>query len=81
MPLSGYIRVRAGGFPIEALDALGLPTLIPRSDALAEAAKAVHETAGALLIIVLMLHIAAALHHALLLRDGIWSRISPPLPR
>ena len=81
MPLSGYIRVRAGGFPIEALDRLGLPAFVPRSDALADAAKWVHETAGYALIAVLLLHIAAALHHALLLRDGIWSRIWPPLPR
>lgn len=81
MPLSGYVRVRAGGFPIEALDSLGLPTLVPRSDTLAEAAKWLHETCGMLLIVVILLHIAAALHHALLLRDGIWSRIWPPVPR
>lgn len=81
MPLSGYIRVRAGGFPIEVLDRLGLPTLVPRSETLADAAKWVHDTAGAVLIAVVLLHIAAALQHALILRDGIWSRMWPPFRR
>ena len=31
MPVAGYIRVRAGGFPIEGLDAMGVPALVPRS--------------------------------------------------
>jgi len=81
MPLSGYIRVRAGGFPIEMLDRLGLPALVPRSEMLADTAKAVHEAGGYALIAVLLAHIGAALHHALILRDGIWGRIWPPLPR
>lgn len=81
MPLSGYVRVRAGGFPIEALDRIGLPTLVPRSDALAQIAKTIHEFGGYMLIAVLLAHILAALHHALILRDGICSRIWPPVPR
>lgn len=81
MPLSGYIRVRAGGFPIEALDRLGLPSVVPRSDALATSAKAVHEFGAYALAAVLCLHIAAALYHALVLRDGVWSRIWPPVPK
>ena len=81
MPLSGYIRVRAGGFPIELLDRLGLPTLVPRSDTLAATAKLIHEYGGYALIAVLLAHIGAALHHALILRDGIWARIWPPVPR
>lgn len=81
MPLSGYVRVRAGGFPIEALDALGLPTLIPRSRALADAASSLHQAAGWALIALLALHVAAALHHALIRRDGIWQRIWPPRAR
>ena len=77
MPLSGYIRVRAGGFPIEILDRLGVPTLVPRSDALAEVAKSVHEYGGCVLAAALALHIAAALYHALILRDGNFGRIWP----
>ncbi len=81
MPLSGYIRVRAGGFPIESLDRLGLPTLVPKSETLAATAKTVHELGAYAIAALLALHIAAALHHALILRDGTWSRIWPPVRR
>ena len=77
MPLSGYIRVRAGGFPIEMLDRLGVPSLVPRSDALAAVAKTVHEYGAYGLAAMLTLHIAAALYHALILRDGTFGRIWP----
>ncbi|MFN3645411.1 MAG: hypothetical protein ACK4S2_02665 [Gemmobacter sp.] len=67
LPVAGYVRVRAGGFPVEALDAMGLPALVPRSEALAEAAKA--------------LHFGAAFLHAVILRDGVFQRMWPPAPR
>lgn len=80
MAISGYIRVRAGGFPIEGLDALGIPALVPRSDALAEAAKSVHATARFPLAALIVLHIAAGLKH-LLTRDGVFGHIWPPMGR
>jgi len=80
MATSGYVRVRAGGFPIESLDALGLPTLVPRSDALAEAAKSVHATAKFLLVALILGHVGAALKH-LVARDGVFGRIWPPVGR
>lgn len=81
MPLSGYVRVRAGGFPIEALDAMGLPPLVPRSEALASAASTLHGVAAWALLAVLAVHVAAALNHALIRRDGIWQRMWPPRAR
>ena len=77
MPLSGYIRVRAGGFPIEALDRLGLPTLVPKSETLAATAKTVHELGAYAIAALLALHVAAALRHHLLLRDRVLSRMLP----
>ncbi len=81
MPLSGYIRVRAGGFPIEALDALGVPALVPRSDALAEVAKAVHYYAAYGIIALIALHVLAAAFHSMVLRDGIVARMWPLFSR
>lgn len=78
LPLSGFVRVRAGGFPVEMLDALGAGPWLPRSDALADAAKALHEAAGNLLIAVLAVHVAAAAYHGWLRRDGVWQRMWPP---
>lgn len=77
MPLAGYIRVRAGGFPIEALDAMGIPALVPRSDALAAVAKSVHFYGAWALAILLAMHIGAALQHGLIKRDGVFSRMWP----
>ncbi|WP_265500311.1 cytochrome b [Paracoccus beibuensis] len=81
MPLSGYVRVRAGGFPIEALDAIGFPALIPESKALAEAASSFHAIAAFILIGIIAIHVAAALQHALIRRDGVFQRMWPPVAR
>lgn len=78
MPLSGFIRVRAGGFPIEMLDAAGLGRWMAKNEALAASAKGLHYAAGMILIALLALHIGAALHHALIRRDGVWQRMWPP---
>ena len=81
MPLSGYVRVRAGGYPIEALDAMGVPALVPRSEALAKAASTFHQVAAFALIGVIAIHVGAALQHALIRRDGVFQRMWPPVAR
>ncbi len=75
MPVLGYIRVKAGGFPIESLDAWGVASLVPRSDALANAAKTAHYLGAIALTGLVTLHVAAALYHAFILRDGVFSRM------
>jgi cytochrome b561 len=77
MAVSGYVRVAAGGFPLEALDALGVPRLVPRSDALAETAKWIHGTARIPLAALIAAHVGAALFHAVVKRDGVFSRMWP----
>jgi len=80
MTVSGYVRVAAGGFPIEMLDALGVPRLAPRSDALAKAAQTVHGYGRFVLVALILLHVGAALKH-LFQRDGVFARIWPPFGR
>jgi cytochrome b561 len=77
MPVAGYIRVKAGGFPIETLDALGVPSLVPRSEALAETAKAVHYAGGIAIALLIAVHVAAAAYHGIVRRDGVFSRMWP----
>ena len=79
MPLAGYVRVRAGGFPIEALDAMGIPAFVPRSEALAEFAKSVHFYGAYAIAILVAMHIGAAAYHGLVRKDGIFSRMWPPV--
>lgn len=81
MPVAGYVRVRAGGFPIETLDAMGIPALVPRSDALADTATAMHYYGGLAIIAIIAMHIGAACYHGILRRDGIFSRMWPPFGR
>ena len=45
MAVSGYTRVKAAGFPLEGLDALGIPSLVPASKPLADTAQMIHGTA------------------------------------
>jgi cytochrome b561 len=80
MTISGYVRVTTGGFPLEGLDALGVPRFLPRSDEIAETAKAVHAVARVPLVLLIALHIAAALFHGFR-RDGILARMIPAMAR
>ena len=77
MAVSGYVRVAAGGFPLEALDALGVPRLVPKSEAVAGAAKQVHYLTHYAVIGLVAVHVAAALYHAVIRRDGVFSRMWP----
>ena len=81
VPVAGYVRVRAGGFPIEWLDALGIPPLVPRSEALAGAAQTVHYVAALTFAGLIGLHVLAAIYHGAVRRDGVFGRIWPPLGR
>jgi cytochrome b561 len=77
MAVSGYLRVKAGGFPVEGLDALGVPSLVPRSDALEAAAQAVHWWTRLAVAALVLMHVGAALLHAVVLRDGVFQRMWP----
>ncbi len=77
MSVSGYVRVVAGGFPLEALDALGVPRLVSKDDGVAAIAKAVHASARVPLVALILLHIAAAAFHGIVKRDGVASRMWP----
>lgn len=81
MPVTGYVRVKAGGFPIETLDRLGVPSLVPRSDALAEVAKTIHYLGALAIAALIAMHIGAAAYHGIVRRDGVFSRMWPPIGR
>jgi cytochrome b561 len=75
MAISGYVRVTAGGFPLEILDSLGIGRPVPRSDTIAETAKTIHYYVRYPLIALIALHLGAAAYHAIVLRDGVFSRM------
>ncbi|MBP7241183.1 cytochrome b/b6 domain-containing protein [Amaricoccus sp.] len=78
MPVSGYVRVIAGGFPIELLNALGVPPLLGKNEPLAAAASTFHFGGALALMALILLHVAGASYHGLVRRDGVASRMWPP---
>lgn len=80
MAVTGYVRVTAGGFPIEMLDALGVPRL-PRNDGLAAVAQTLHFYGKFVLMALILAHVGAALMHGIVKRDGVFTRMWPPVAR
>ncbi len=80
VPLGGYLLVSAAGHPIPFFNAQ-LPALIGKNETLRYALLGLH-IAGALALVMLMaLHISAALRHAWALRDGVMEKMVPFLKR
>jgi cytochrome b561 len=77
MVVSGYTFTVAGGFPIELLNALGVPPLLAKHEALSKAALLVHLTGIWVILALILLHVAGALDHALIKRDGLIRRMLP----
>jgi cytochrome b561 len=77
VPLVGWAYSSAAGFPIVVYGVLPLPDFVPVDKALAEAIKPWHGRLAWLLASVVLLHVAAALKHHFVDRDGLMSRMWP----
>ncbi len=79
MVITGYLRVVGGGFPIELLNFLGIPPLVPSLGDAATTLSAVHKFTAYALVVVAVIHVTAALQHALVQKDEVMQRIWPPV--
>ncbi len=77
VPLAGWAYSSAAGFPIVWFGVLPLPDFVSPDKALAEVMKERHEMLAWLLIGLAALHVAAALKHHLVDRDGLLDRMRP----
>jgi cytochrome b561 len=77
MPLSGWTMSSAAGVSVFWFGYIPLPDLVPRDPALFDALRTTHYILSRLLIAVLVLHVAAVVHHDLLRRDGVFRRMWP----
>ncbi len=77
VPLIGWAYSSASGFPIVVFGVLPLPDFVPVDKALAEMIKPFHELTAFALIGLAGLHIAAALKHQWIDRDGLINRMLP----
>jgi len=75
IPLSGWAYSNATGYPIVYLGRWRLPDLVSRNRELAEGLKGLHEALGLLLLLLLFLHVAAALKHHFLDHDDTLKRM------
>jgi cytochrome b561 len=77
VPLIGWAYSSAAGFPIVLFGLLPLPDFVPVDKALAELIKPWHEISALAMAALVLLHVAGALKHALIDRDGLLQRMSP----
>jgi cytochrome b561 len=77
VPITGYFYSLAAGYPVVLFGLIELPVLIPKTPDWAEPLKEVHELSTKLLLALASLHVAAALWHHFLVRDGLIWRILP----
>ncbi|RZT39426.1 cytochrome b [Cupriavidus agavae] len=71
MPLVGWGMLSAAGYPIVLAGPLQLPPILPHSPHLYAVLREAHTVGAFLLFAVVLLHIAAALYHGLIRRDGV----------
>ncbi|MBA4175582.1 MAG: cytochrome b [Leptothrix sp. (in: Bacteria)] len=77
VPLMGWAYSSAAGFPIVLFGVLPLPDFVPASRELAEALKPWHGGLAKALAAVVLLHVAGALKHQFIDRDGLLRRMWP----
>lgn len=76
VPLTGWAYSSAAGFPVVWFGVLPLPDFVPSGDkALAEAIKPFHEATALALGAIVLLHVAGALKHHFIDRDGLLARM------
>ncbi|MGY6555403.1 MAG: cytochrome b [Wenzhouxiangella sp.] len=73
MPLSGYLMVSASGQGVSLLGLLTLPPLGEASLVRYSFYRELHAMIAWALIVLVVVHIGAALHHGLIRRDGVLS--------
>ncbi len=77
MPLIGWAMLSAGGYPVTLLEGLHLPPIAPRDPQLFAWLRGTHRYFALLLFATFLLHLAAALFHALIRRDNVLPSMLP----
>jgi cytochrome b561 len=75
VPLAGWAYSSAAGFPVVLFGVVPLPDFVPTDRGLAEAIKSLHGALAFALAGLVLVHVAAALKHQLVDRDGLLGRM------
>ena len=76
MPLIGWAMVSAAGLPVVMWGGVRLPAILPQSDGLHAILWDAHRVIAYLLFALIVLHVSAALMHALIRRDGVFEAMA-----
>ncbi len=76
MPLSGWLYSSASAYSVSWFNLFVFPDLVWDNESLAESFEEVHEIGANVMFVLALLHILAALKHAVIDRDGVLSRMS-----
>ena len=77
IPLTGYFYSSASGVPVVYLGLFQMPTLIEKNAQLKAILGPMHSWLNYLMAAIVVVHVAAALKHQLIDRDGTLSRMLP----
>lgn len=72
MPLIGWGMLSAGGYPIVLFGSWHLPRILPQDDQVYAVLRTAHTLLAYIFFATILLHVAAALFHALIRRDGVF---------
>ena len=79
MPLIGWAMLSAADYPVALWPSLWLPKILPQSASLHTALWNAHFYLAFLFFALILMHVAAALFHALIRRDGVFDAMGPAL--
>jgi cytochrome b561 len=77
IPVTGWLYSSAAGVPTIYLGIIALPDLVGKDKALAELLKSVHVTLNYTLLILVVMHVVAALQHHFVVRNEVLARMLP----
>jgi cytochrome b561 len=77
MPVVGYIANSAYGASTPFFGLFNLPMIVEKNDELATQLFAIHRWVGRLVILIVLVHVGAALYHYFVLRDDVLKRMLP----
>jgi len=81
IPLSGWLMSSAKGFQTVYLGVLPLPDLLAKDKMLGDALGDLHKVLNVTMLLLVVAHVAAALKHQFIERDGTLARMLPFLDR
>ena len=76
MPLIGWAMLSAAGYPVVVFGSVYLPALVPQSDSLHALLWGAHYYLAFAFFALFLAHLAAALFHALVRRDGVFQTMA-----